>query len=138
MPQNDTNDTQTETVKTGYNYKTPDTCSLYTTGHEIAAEFDAVLTAFEDSYDDITVDVVAGGCSSCTKPDSNPDVWAFYVAQGSDAIESLYVGYDTSDDVELSAEEVAERLLTAAQSVGVAAEWDGDTTRKVKLTTAKK
>ena len=138
MPQHDTNNTQTETVKTGYNYKNPDACSLYAPGHEIAAEFDAVLTTFEDSYDDITVDVVAGGCNTCTTPDSDAEVWAYYVAQGSDAIESLFVGYGSSDDVGLSAEEVAEQLLTAAQSVGVTAEWNGDTARKVELITAEK
>jgi hypothetical protein len=126
--------TDTETVKTDLTYKDPDTCGLYESGHEIAAPFDDVLTAFEDSYDDdITVDVVAGGCNTCTRPDSDADVWAYYVAQGSDDTETLFVGYGSTDDCALSSREVGERLLTAAATVGVDAEWDGDTSHKVEL-----
>ena len=126
--------TDIETVKTGYNYKDPDTCGLYESGHEIAAAFGDVLTAFEDSYaDDITADVVAGGCNSCTRPDSDADVWAHYVAQGSDDTETLFVGYGSTDGCELSAREVGERLVTAAERVGVDTGWDGDTAHKVEL-----
>jgi len=61
-------DAGTDTTKTGYKYKDPDTCDLYTPGHEIATDFADVLDEFESvvSSWSLTADVVAGGCNGCT------------------------------------------------------------------------
>jgi hypothetical protein len=124
----------TDTVLTGHHYKDPDTCDLYTSGHRIAQAFHDVLQAFEDAFAaHTTVDVVAGGCKGCTVVDDDVDVWANYVAQGSDDTDRLYVGYGARDDVAIGPKLVAYTLIGIAEIHGVAVSWDGDTASCVCL-----
>jgi len=121
-----------DTVMTGYRYKDPDTCGLYASGHRIAADFADVLDAFEDAFDHGDATVVAGGCNGCTHV-GDANVWANYVAQGSDDIDSLFVGYGASDDTEVTAADVAALLVIIARDMGVPVSWNGDTSKKVCL-----
>ena len=133
MVRTTTADDRTDTVLTGHRFKDPDTCNLYTSGHRIAAEFAEVLEAFEDAFDDVTADAVAGGCNGCTTVEDDVDVWANYVAQGTHDVDSLYVGFGASDDVAIGPKLVAYTLVGVSEEMGVPVSWNGDVMNKVCL-----
>ena len=123
-----------DTTLTGHTFKDPVTCGLYASGHRIATDFADVLRDFEDAFDaGTTADVVAGGCNGCTTPSDDADVWAYYVAQGTDDVDTLYVGYGADDDAAIGSKLVAYILVGIAEDHGVPVSWNGETSKKVCL-----
>lgn len=120
----------TATVRTADEFLVANPCGLEDPYHAIDARFAEVLHAFEDAFDDVEAEAVAGGCNGCTTTDA--DVWAYYVAQGR-GTDTLFVGFGASDDVAIGSKLVAYVLKGVAEEMGVPVSWNGDTSNKVCL-----
>jgi len=114
---------------------TVETCGLGDPNHRIAGDFVDVLATFEAFWSDgdVSVDVLAGGCNSCTTHAIDADVFAYIVTQNGPHTDSIYVGFGATDDTAVGAKLVGHALVRAANEVGVDVSWNESTNSKICL-----
>jgi len=106
-----------EVTYSGY-WKHESACELFEPGHEIRRDFVEVLKRAAGMVDH-EVDYYSAGCG-CATPDAATALW--WKAQGG-ATERAFIHFGSDT---IAAEEVAKRVLQAAEELGIEVSWSGD------------